>query len=188
MVQQWRPRSNGNGQRDAGRRHGDAEAGESAEEGTRREETGDDAESSHEPAGDMHNEDAEQVVAGYEQDWDWNDGWYGNGWNGNRSQNYWNWNTGPWSETGWGTRRGSHVSRVEETTLVRDGESGMETVPTPVLARAALGATMELRRMEDALLGTAPTRSWWCRSSRVKEVRQSLEDRLEATFGRWRHG
>jgi hypothetical protein len=26
------------------------------------------------------------------------------------------------------------------------------------------------------------------RSSRVKEVRQSLEDRLEATFGRWRHG
>ena len=122
MVQQWRPRSNGNGQRDAGRRHGDAEAGESAEEGTRREETGDDAESSHEPAGDMHNEDAEQVVAGYEQDWDWNDGWYGNGWNGNRSQNYWNWNTDPWSETGWGTRRGSNVSRVEETTLVRDGK------------------------------------------------------------------
>jgi len=72
--------------------------------------------------------------------------------------------------------------------LWSETESGMKIVPTPVLARAALGAMMELRMMEDVLLGTAPTRSWWCRSSRVKEARQSLEDRLEAIFGRWRHG
>ena len=115
-MQQWRPRAGVGTER-----HQAAGSDESADGSTPPAEPAARAESSQDGMRELENGEVEDTAVGH-QDWEWSDSWYGSGWNGRWWNEPWNWSSGYWDDNSWGDRRGSNVSRVEETTMVRDGK------------------------------------------------------------------
>ena len=115
-MQQWRPRAGVGTER-----HQAAGSDESADGGTPHVESAAGAESSQDGMRELENGEMEDTAAGH-QDWEWSDSWYGSGWNERWWNEPWNWSSSYWDDHSWGDRHGSNVSRVEETTMVRDGK------------------------------------------------------------------